>query len=97
MFTGNLKLLVYSMVDEETREIITASKLQVAPNLQSLYRYLIDNKFIVESLILTRNIWDFSARRTGKITIRRPWLGSDGHAGGEANHQTARIFWLSGA
>ena len=48
MFKGNLKLLVYPMVDEETREIITATKLEVAPNLQSLYRYLIENKFIVE-------------------------------------------------
>ena len=48
MFKGNLKLFVYPMVDEKTGEIITATKLQVAPNLQSLYRYLIDNKFIVE-------------------------------------------------
>jgi hypothetical protein len=42
------KLLVYPMVDEKTGEIIIATKLEVAPNLQSLYRYLIDNKFIVE-------------------------------------------------
>ena len=48
MFKGNLKLLVYPMVDEQTGEIITATKLHVASNLQSLYHYLIDNKFIVE-------------------------------------------------
>jgi hypothetical protein len=48
MFKGELKLFVYPMVEEKTGEIITATKLQVAPNLQSLYRYLIDNKFIVE-------------------------------------------------
>lgn len=48
MFKGNLKLFVYPMVDEKTGEILTATNLQVAPNLQSLYCYLIDNKFIVE-------------------------------------------------
>jgi hypothetical protein len=35
-------------IDEKTGEILSASKLQVAPNLQFLFRYLIDNKFIVE-------------------------------------------------
>jgi hypothetical protein len=48
MFKGNLKLLVYPTVDEKNDNIITATKLQVAPNLQSLYRYLLDNKYIVE-------------------------------------------------
>ncbi len=48
MFKGNLKLFVYPMVDETTGEILTATNLHVAPNLQSLYCYLIDNKFIVE-------------------------------------------------
>ncbi len=58
MFKGNLKLLVYPMVDEETNEIITATNLRVAPHLQSLYRYLIENKFIVE-------ITDFSPEYLG--------------------------------
>jgi hypothetical protein len=48
MFKGNLKLFVYPMVEEKTGEILTASKFQVAANLQSLYSYLIENKFIVE-------------------------------------------------
>jgi hypothetical protein len=48
MFKGNLKLLVYPTVEEKTRDIISATKLDVAPNLQSLYRYLLDNKYIVE-------------------------------------------------
>ncbi len=48
MFKGNLKLFVYPMVDEKTGEILSATKFQVAPNLQSLFRYLVENKFIVE-------------------------------------------------
>lgn len=48
MFKGGLKLYVYPMIDEEAGTIITATKLQVAPNLQSLFQYLIDNKFIGE-------------------------------------------------
>lgn len=48
MFKGGLRLFVYPMVDEETGEVIAATKLQVARNLRSLYRYLIENKFIVE-------------------------------------------------
>ena len=37
MFKGGLKLFVYPMVDEKNGEILTAGKLQVAPNLRSLY------------------------------------------------------------
>jgi hypothetical protein len=48
MFKGNLKLFVYPMADEKTGAIVTATKLQVAPNLRSLYRYLLDNKCIIE-------------------------------------------------
>ncbi|MFZ1221352.1 MAG: TonB-dependent receptor, partial [Chthoniobacterales bacterium] len=48
MFKSALKLYVYPMIDEKTGELITARKLEVAPNLQSLYRYLIDNEFIQE-------------------------------------------------
>jgi len=48
MFKGNLKLFVYPMVDEKTGEILSATKFQVAPNLQSLFRYLVENKFIVQ-------------------------------------------------
>jgi hypothetical protein len=48
MFKSGLKLYVYPMIDEKTGQLLTATKLEVAPNLQSLFRYLIDNEFIQE-------------------------------------------------
>lgn len=48
MFKGSLKLYVYPMIDEATGKTISATHLQVAPNLQSLYRYLIENPHIAE-------------------------------------------------
>jgi hypothetical protein len=48
MFKSGLKLYVYPMVDEQTGELVTATKLEVAPNLRSLYRYLLENEFIQE-------------------------------------------------
>src|SRR5438067_349587 len=48
MFKSGLKLYVYPMVDEQSGELVTAKKLEVAPNLRSLYRYLIENEFIQE-------------------------------------------------
>lgn len=48
MFKSGLKLYVYPMVDESTGELVTAHKMPVAPNLNSLFRYLIDNEFIEE-------------------------------------------------
>jgi hypothetical protein len=48
MFKSGLKLYVYPMIDEQTGELVTATKLEVAPNLRSLFRYLIDNEFIQE-------------------------------------------------
>jgi hypothetical protein len=48
MFKSGLKLYVYPMIDEETGNLVTAQKLEVAPNLRSLYRYLIENEFIQE-------------------------------------------------
>lgn len=48
MFKSGLKLYVYPMIDEETGRLLTATKLQVAPNLQSLFRYLVENQFIQE-------------------------------------------------
>ena len=48
MFKGELKLYVYPMVDEGTGKIVTAKQLEVAPNLRSLFQYLIDNRFIEE-------------------------------------------------
>ena len=48
MFKSGLNLYVYPMIAERTGALITATKLEVAPNLRSLYRYLIENGFIQE-------------------------------------------------
>jgi hypothetical protein len=48
MFKSGLKLYVYPMIAEKNGELLTAKKLEVAPNLRSLYRYLIENEFIQE-------------------------------------------------
>ena len=48
MFKSGLKLYVYPMIDEKTGDLLTATKLEVAPNLRSLFRYLVDNAFIQE-------------------------------------------------
>ncbi len=48
MFKGGLKLFVYPKVDEATGETISATNLDVSDNLRSLYRYLLENEFIIE-------------------------------------------------
>src|SRR6266404_9559546 len=48
MFKAGLKLYVYPMIDKGTGKIVTATQLEVAPNLHSLFDYLIDNQFIEE-------------------------------------------------
>ncbi|MEY2439570.1 MAG: hypothetical protein QOI34_955 [Verrucomicrobiota bacterium] len=48
MFKNELKLFVYPIIDEKTGKIRTATEVEVAPNLRSLFRYLIDNQFIEE-------------------------------------------------
>ncbi|MDQ3115797.1 MAG: TonB-dependent receptor [Verrucomicrobiota bacterium] len=48
MFKSGLNLFVYPMEDEKTGELLTATQLQVAPNLHHLYQYLIENGFIQE-------------------------------------------------
>lgn len=48
MFKGGLKLFVYPMIDDKTGGVRSATQLEVAPNLRSLFQYLIDNKFIEE-------------------------------------------------
>ena len=48
MFKSGLKLYVYPMIDEATGKLVTAKTLEVASNLRSLYRYLIENEFIQE-------------------------------------------------
>ena len=48
MFKGGLKLYVYPMIDEASGKIITATQIEVAPNLRSLFQYLIDNQYVQE-------------------------------------------------
>jgi hypothetical protein len=48
MFKGGLKLYVYPMIDEASGMIITATQIKVAPNLRSLFQYLIDNQYVQE-------------------------------------------------
>jgi hypothetical protein len=48
MFKGGLKLYVYPMIDEASGKIVSATQVKVAPNLRSLFRYLIDNQYIEE-------------------------------------------------
>src|SRR5216110_442014 len=48
MFKGSLKLYVYPMIDERSDKIITASQIEVAPNLKALFQFIMDNNFITE-------------------------------------------------
>src|SRR6516162_315600 len=48
MFKHGLKLYVYPMIDEKTGKITAATQVEVAPNLRSLFQYLIDNRHIKE-------------------------------------------------
>jgi hypothetical protein len=48
MFKSGLKLYVYPMIDDQTGQLVMATKLEVASNLRSLFRYLIENEFIEE-------------------------------------------------
>ncbi|HEV3409490.1 MAG TPA: TonB-dependent receptor [Chthoniobacterales bacterium] len=48
MFKSGLKLYVYPMIDEASGKLITARTLEVAPNLRSLFAYLLENEFIRE-------------------------------------------------
>src|SRR5881227_320269 len=48
MFKGGLKLYVHPMIDEASGKIVSATQVEVAPNLRSLFRYLIDNRYIEE-------------------------------------------------
>lgn len=46
MFKNDLKLYVYPLKDSRSGSIITAGNLRVAPHLQHLYDYLLENQFI---------------------------------------------------
>jgi hypothetical protein len=46
LFKNDLKLYVYPLRDAATGSIITARNLRVAPHLQHLYNYLLENNYI---------------------------------------------------
>jgi hypothetical protein len=46
LFKNDLKLYAYPLLDPKTGAIISASNLRVAPKLQHLYNYLIENQHI---------------------------------------------------
>src|SRR5438094_811036 len=46
MFKNDLRLYVYPLLESAAGAIITAGNLPVAPNLQHLYTYLLENRFI---------------------------------------------------
>jgi hypothetical protein len=46
LFKNALKCYVYPLQDETSGSIITANNLRVAPHLQHLYAYLLENHFI---------------------------------------------------
>jgi len=52
MFKGGLKLYVYPMIDESTGKIVSATQVGVARNLRSLFRYLVDNRYMKRSPII---------------------------------------------
>lgn len=46
LFKNDLKLYVYPLLNRETGELTTVENLQVAPELQHLYQYLVDKQCI---------------------------------------------------
>lgn len=46
LFRNDLKVYCYPLKDSRTGAVITAGNLQVAPHLQHLYDYLLENKFL---------------------------------------------------
>jgi hypothetical protein len=47
LFQGEVKLFVYPTKQSDTGELTTADEVAVQPELKHLYRYLLDNGFIV--------------------------------------------------
>jgi hypothetical protein len=47
LFKNELKLYIYPAQNEESGELITADNFKVAPHLQHLYTYLLENHYIV--------------------------------------------------
>jgi hypothetical protein len=93
MFQGGLKLYVYPRIDETTGKIVTATQVKVAPNLRSLFQYLIDNQYVQE-------ITDYHAEYLriqppdvlGKVAVRRQQMGANGSTGSRALIKKRQFF-----
>ena len=46
LFRNDLKLYVYPVFDEATRQLVTVQRLKVSPRLQGLYEHLCENGYI---------------------------------------------------
>ena len=97
MFKSGLKLYVYPMIDEQTGELVTAKKLEVAPNLRSLYRYLVENEFIQEITDYNPEYLRIHPPETlAKLQSGDAGLGTNGAAGSDQNHQEPPVLRLPG-
>jgi hypothetical protein len=46
LFRNDLKLYVYPLLDQTTRQLVTVQKLKVSASLQGLYQHLVENGYI---------------------------------------------------
>jgi hypothetical protein len=46
LFRNDLKLYVYPLLDQTSRQLVTVQKLKVSPSLQGLYQHLVENGYI---------------------------------------------------
>ena len=74
LFKNDLKLYIYPVKDEDER-LITVQKLKVAPHLQSLYNYLVENESILSLDFFDRNyLHIFSRDILDRIAVNdRSW------------------------
>jgi hypothetical protein len=48
LFAQNLRVYLYPSLDKETGKLITTENLPIDPSIASLYRYLLENKKVVD-------------------------------------------------
>ena len=54
LFKNDLRLYVYPVIDPRSGDLVTVEKLEVAPHLQHLHAYLVENRFIEGLDVLDR-------------------------------------------
>lgn len=68
LFKNDLKLYIYPLLNRETGELTTVDNLEVTPDLQRLYQYLVDNHCIEQlDNINMQNLQTFSREVLKKI------------------------------